>query len=59
MNINKHNINGTKIAEIISDEIVINSIEDGLNLMADCYYATHYCRRFYEIYEEKYPRFYF
>lgn len=38
MNIKIHNINNTKIAEVISDEIVINNIEDGLNLLGNLYF---------------------
>ena len=38
MKIEQHNINNTKVAEVISDSIIINSIEDGLNLLGDLYY---------------------
>lgn len=33
-----HNLNGVKIAELISDEIVINNIEDGTDLLGNLYY---------------------
>lgn len=38
MNIQAHTIQGTKIAEIISDGLVIKTAEDGLNLLGDSYY---------------------
>ena len=38
MKIEQHNNNDTKAAEVISDRIIINSIEDGLNLLGDLYY---------------------
>jgi len=38
MKIQPHEPSNTKIAEVISEEIVIAAIEDGLNLMADIYY---------------------
>ena len=38
MKIEQHNNNDTKVAEVISDSIIINSIEDGLNLLGDLYY---------------------
>jgi len=38
MKIEQHNNNDTKIAEVISDSIIINSIEAGLNLLGDLYY---------------------
>ena len=38
MKIETHNINDTKIAEIISDTIVIKSTEDGLELLGNLYY---------------------
>ena len=38
MKIESHNINNTKAAEIISDNIIINSIEDGLDLLGNLYY---------------------
>lgn len=38
MQITPHTISGIKIAEIISDDIVISDISDGLNLLGDVYY---------------------
>ncbi len=38
MKIETHNINAIKIAEIVSDEILIKIAEDGLNLLGDLYY---------------------
>jgi Domain of unknown function (DUF4180) len=38
MKIETHNINNTKIAEVISDETVINKTEDGLDLLGNLYY---------------------
>ena len=38
MNILTHNINQTKIAEILSDEIIIRSPQDGLDLLGNVYY---------------------
>ncbi|MET3037726.1 DUF4180 domain-containing protein [Chryseobacterium sp. NRRL B-14859] len=38
MLIKSHTINGVTIAEIISDTIVIESVQDGLDLMGDVYY---------------------
>ncbi|HRG37659.1 MAG TPA: DUF4180 domain-containing protein [Bacteroidia bacterium] len=38
MKIEKHTINGAKIAEIISDEVIINNTEDGLALLGNLYY---------------------
>lgn len=38
MKIKSHDINTTKIAEIISDEIIIKSAQDGLDLLGDLYY---------------------
>lgn len=38
MIIKSHTVNGIKIAEIISDKIIIESVQDGLNLMGDIYY---------------------
>jgi len=38
MNIITHNINQTKIAEITSEEIIINSPQDGLDLLGNLYY---------------------
>ncbi len=38
MQIKEHTISGLRIAEVVSDEIVIRSIDDGVQLMADLYY---------------------
>lgn len=38
MKIQSYDINNMKIAEIISDEIIIQSAQDGLDLMGDLYY---------------------
>lgn len=38
MTIKSHNINDIKIAEVISDEILIQSAQDGLDLMGNIYY---------------------
>jgi hypothetical protein len=38
MKIETHNINDTKIAEVISEGIIINNIEDGLDLLGNLYY---------------------
>ncbi|GGG51477.1 DUF4180 domain-containing protein [Epilithonimonas arachidiradicis] len=38
MEIKIHNINNTKIAEVISDKIIIKSIDDGTNLVGNLYY---------------------
>ncbi len=38
MKIEAHNINDTKIAEVTSDQIIINTIEDSLDLLGNIYY---------------------
>ena len=38
MKIEIHNINGTVIAEVISEKCIINEVQDALDLMADCGY---------------------
>jgi hypothetical protein len=38
MEIETHTINNIKIAEVISSEIIIHSIEDGLNVLGNLYY---------------------
>lgn len=38
MKIEAHNINDTKIAELISDNTIINKTEDGLDLLGNLYY---------------------
>ena len=38
MKIKTHNINNTKIAEVLSETTIINKIEDGLDLLGNLYY---------------------
>lgn len=38
MKIETHNINGRKIAEIITDKIILSTAEDGLDLLGNLYY---------------------
>ena len=38
MEIKEHQINSIKIAEVISNEIIIKSAEDGLDLLGNLYY---------------------
>lgn len=38
MKIEPHDINDTKIAELISEDTIINNIEDGLDLLGNLYY---------------------
>lgn len=38
MEIQIKEINGSKIAEVISDEVLINEVQDALDLMANCDY---------------------
>lgn len=38
MIIQSHNINNIKVAEVIADEIIIHSAQDGLDLMGNLYY---------------------
>lgn len=38
MNIQEHNINDSKIAEVIAEEVVIQNTEDALDLMGNIYY---------------------
>lgn len=38
MKIKTHDINKTKIAELISEDNIINNIEDGLDLLGNLYY---------------------
>ncbi|WP_379092768.1 DUF4180 domain-containing protein [Pedobacter sp. UC225_65] len=38
MNIQTHNINDTEIAEITSDQIIIQNVEDALDLLGNVYY---------------------
>lgn len=38
MTIQSHEINNIKIAEIISDDMIIQSAQDGLDLMGNIYY---------------------
>lgn len=41
MNIVTHKQGATKIAEVISDQILIGNVEDGLQLMGDLYYQGY------------------
>ncbi|SFM99822.1 protein of unknown function [Chryseobacterium oleae] len=38
MKIKSHDINSIKIAEVVSDEVIIKSAQDGLDLLGDIYY---------------------
>jgi len=38
MKVETHEINDTKIAEVISEVNIINNVEDGLDLLGDLYY---------------------
>lgn len=38
MKIETHQINDIKVAEIITDEIILSTIEDGLDLLGNLYY---------------------
>lgn len=38
MNIQSYKINGTEIAEIISDEVIIQNADDALDLLGNVYY---------------------
>ncbi|WP_187263861.1 DUF4180 domain-containing protein [Pontibacter beigongshangensis] len=38
MKIESHTINDTKIAEVISEETIINNTEDGIDLLGNLYY---------------------
>lgn len=38
MNIHLHTMNDVKIAEIISDEIVIKTTQDAIDILGNCYY---------------------
>lgn len=38
MKIESHDINDTKIAEVISEGVIISSVEDGLDLLGNLYY---------------------
>jgi hypothetical protein len=38
MEIKVHNVNGINIAELVADEVVINTTDDGLDLMGNLYY---------------------
>ncbi|MBK1896977.1 DUF4180 domain-containing protein [Chryseobacterium paridis] len=38
MEVRSHEINGTKVAEIISDTVIIESAQDGLDLLGNMYY---------------------
>ncbi len=41
MKIEAHHINNTKIAEVISDETIINTTEDGVDLLGNLYYQDY------------------
>ena len=41
MKIVTHHINHVKVAEIIADSIILNSTEDGLELLGDLYYQGY------------------
>ncbi|MCJ7932220.1 MAG: DUF4180 domain-containing protein [Chryseobacterium sp.] len=38
MLIKSHHINNIKIAEVISDDMIIQSVQDGLDILGDIYY---------------------
>jgi hypothetical protein len=38
MKIVTHNLNESKIAELVADDLIINSTEDGLDLLGNLYY---------------------
>jgi hypothetical protein len=38
MEIKVHNVNGSRIAELVSEEVIINTTDDGLDLMGNLYY---------------------
>ena len=38
MKIETHQINEVKIAEVISEDIIINSVDDSVNLLGNLYY---------------------
>ncbi|WP_314812498.1 DUF4180 domain-containing protein [Porphyromonas endodontalis] len=38
MKIKTHNIDNTKVAEIITDKVILRSTEDGLDLLGNLYY---------------------
>ena len=38
MNIKTHEINGSKIAEVTAEKLIINNAEDGLDLLGNVYY---------------------
>ncbi len=40
MNIKEHIINNTKIAELITDDIIIKKKDDGIDLMGNLYYQV-------------------
>ncbi|WP_276090610.1 DUF4180 domain-containing protein [Pedobacter sp. JY14-1] len=43
MEIVTHNINDIKTAEIVADETILASVEDGLDLLGDLYYQGYDC----------------
>lgn len=42
MQITTHNKNNIQIAELVSDDILISTAEDGTQLLADLYYQGFY-----------------
>ena len=48
MKIEAHNLNNTKIAEVISDETIISTAEDELDLLGNLYYQGFDCIVLYE-----------
>lgn len=41
MEIQTHNINNTKIAEVLADDIVLRTTKDGLDLLGNLYYQGY------------------
>ncbi|MGV3600824.1 MAG: DUF4180 domain-containing protein [Dyadobacter fermentans] len=41
MHVQVHEHNGSTIAEVTSDEVLIHTTDDGLQIMADLYYQGH------------------
>lgn len=41
MNIESHDINNIRIAEVITDEVVVKTAEDGLDLLGNVYYQGY------------------
>ena len=38
MEIKVHNVNGSRIAELVLEEVIINTTDDGLDLLGNLYY---------------------